>query len=74
MPNPLFNQYGGRIQNGQNSNNILQNFGAFVQNFRRNSSMTPQQKVQELLSSGQMTQEQFNQLGQMANQILGRQS
>lgn len=74
MPNSLFNQYGGRIQNGPNSNNFLQNFGAFVQNFRNNAGMTPQQKVQQLIESGQMSKEQFEQLGQMANQIMGRRS
>ena len=32
----------------------------------------PQQKVQELLNSGQMSQQQFEQLRQMANQITGK--
>jgi len=32
----------------------------------------PRQKVQELLQNGQMTQEQFNQLSQMADQLTGR--
>lgn len=32
----------------------------------------PQQKVQELLNSGKMTQEQFNQLRNLANMLTGK--
>lgn len=61
-------------------NNFMQRFGG-MQNFmnqfnqfRQNlgNQQNPQQMVQHLLDSGQMTQEQFNQLSRMANQILGR--
>ena len=45
-----------------NMMNMMQQFNQFRSTFQGN----PQQKVQELLSSGQMTQEQFNQLSQMA--------
>lgn len=45
--------------------NILQQFNQFKNNFQGD----PRQKVQELLNSGQMTQDQFNQLYQMANQF-----
>ena len=50
--------------------NFMNQFNQFRQNF--GNQQNPQQMVQHLLDSGQMTQEQFNQLSQMANQILGR--
>ena len=37
--------------------------------FKRTFSGNPQQQVQQLLNSGQMTQEQFNQLSKMATQF-----
>ena len=56
----------------QSFNNVLdfQNkFNKFVQDFK--GEQTPQQKVQELLDSGKMTQEQYNTLKEMANKFLG---
>lgn len=60
-------------------NNIFQMFGG-MQNFQNQfnqfkqqiGNQNPQQMVQQLLDSGRMSQQQFNQLGQMANQIMGR--
>lgn len=49
----------------QNMANMIQQFNQFRSTFQGN----PQQKVQELLNSGKMTQEQFNQLSQMAQQF-----
>lgn len=66
MPNPLFQMLGG---------NQPVNDGGFGQmmrelaEFRRNFQGDPKQRVQELLNSGQMTQEQYNHLAQMATQI-----
>lgn len=68
MANPLFNQYG----KNQNGNNSIQSFLTFAQNFRRNSNVSPKQKVQELLDSGQMSLEQFDALRNMANQLTGK--
>ena len=62
MSNPLFNQF----QNKTNQN-IMQQFEQFKKNFTGN----PQQKVQELLNSGKMSQQQFNQLQQMARNLFG---
>ena len=45
--------------------NMIQQFNQFRQTFQGD----PQQQVQQLLNSGQMTQEQFNQLQQMAQQF-----
>lgn len=48
-----------------------QKFEEFARNFQQ-SGQNPQQVVQQLLNSGQMTQDQFNQLRSIANQITGQ--
>ena len=63
MPNPLFQQLGGMSQNPMTQ--MLSEFQKFKQNFRGD----PQQEVQKLLNSGKMTQQQYNQLQQMAMQM-----
>lgn len=45
--------------------NFLTQFNQFKSTFNGN----PEQQVKQLLNSGQMTQEQFNQLAQTANQL-----
>ena len=45
--------------------NMVQQFNQFRQTFQGD----PQEQVQQLLNSGQMTQEQFAQLQQMAQQF-----
>ena len=51
---------------------FLQKFKEFATNFQQNSKgLTPQQMVQNLLNNGKMTQAQFNQYRNMANQIMG---
>ena len=50
---------------GMGNNQMLERFRKFKQSF----SGDPRQKVQELLNSGQMSQSQFNQLQQMAQQF-----
>lgn len=62
MPSPLFNTFGN--QGGQ-MNDLINQFNRFRQTFNGN----PQQQVQQLLNSGRMTQEQFNQFRQMAEQM-----
>ena len=44
---------------------MMQQFNQFKNNFRGN----PQTEVERLISSGQMSQEQFEQFRSMANQI-----
>lgn len=63
MPSPLFNAFG--TPNTGNFGNMLNQFRQFKQTFSGN----PQQQVQNLLNSGRMTQEQFTQLKQMAEQM-----
>lgn len=66
MNNMFFNRFGGFA-------NFMTQFNQFRQNAQQNG-INPQQQVQNLLNSGQMTQEQFNQLRDMANLITGRNS
>lgn len=71
MPNPLFSVLGGNTQQPDNGfAQMMQDLEDFKKNFTGN----PRQKVQELLRTGQMSQEQFNTLGNMASQIMGRMS
>lgn len=68
--NPLYNLLGG-------GNNVplpgplgnMQNFMNQFNQFRQTFHGDPKQQVQQMLNSGQMTQEQFNQLSQMATQL-----
>lgn len=81
--NPLYNQLMQGRQPAQNMNPsqgfqngsispMAQQFANFAKNFRQMSQgITPQQFAQQMLNSGQMTQEQFRQFGALANQILG---
>ena len=65
MPNGMM--YGNSFGPFGNMMNMIQQFNQFRSNFQGN----PQQKVQELLNSGQMSQQQFNQLSQMAQVFRG---
>lgn len=67
MANPLFNLLNNNTNFGQFGNfmNFMNQFNQFKQNYSGN----PQQQVQNLLNSGQMSQEQFNKLAQMATQF-----
>ena len=53
-----------------NPQQFLQQFETFKRNFQQ-SGQNPQAMVQQLLNNGQMTQDQFNQLRNIANQITG---
>ncbi len=64
MSNPLYQALGG-YQNAGNTNEMIRAFEEFRRNFRGD----PKQTVQNLLNSGQLTQAQFNQLAQEANQL-----
>ena len=67
MPNPLYNSLAANTQafNDGGFSNFINEFNNFRKSFKGN----PKQKVQELLNSGRMSQEQFNMLSQMANQM-----
>ena len=56
--NPLFKMFGGAMPNNVgNMGNIIQQFQQFKNNFRGD----PRQQVQQMLNSGRVTQEQYNQ-------------
>lgn len=59
----LFKMFGQQAPSG--FANMLSQFQQFKQNFNGD----PQQQVQQLLNSGQMTQQQFNKLSQAATQF-----
>lgn len=59
MSNPLYNAM------GNNQPNIFQQFQQFRQNFKGD----PQQQVQQLLNTGKISQQQYNQAVQMAQQF-----
>ena len=60
MANPLF----GMMQN-QMPNNLMQRFQQFAQMFRGD----PRQQIQQMLNSGKVSQAQYNQAVQMAQQL-----
>lgn len=68
MGNPLFNMFGQNSQNRGPFGNLMNLVGQF-NNFRNSFQGDPEQKVKELLNSGQMTQAQFDQLSQVAKQF-----
>ena len=66
MANPLYGQFGGQqVNNG---------FSDFMNEFHRlqQTVKNPRQEVERLLNTGAMSQQDFNRLGQMANQMMGR--
>lgn len=70
MSNPLFGN------GGMGQNNMFGPFGGMMNfmnqlnQFRNGIQGNPQQMVQNMLQNGQMSQDQFTQLSNMANQIM----
>lgn len=62
MGNPLFNQF-------NNQNNGIFDLVNQIQDFQRMFKGDPKQEVERLLSTGEMSQQQFNQFAQIANQL-----
>ena len=65
MANSLYNMLGGTSNQLGNIPNFIQRLNQFSQTIQGD----PKQQVQQLLNSGQMSQQQYNQLSQMATQI-----
>lgn len=63
MSNPLFQALGGKQQPG-----MLQQFQQFMQQMK---GKDPQKILNDMVSSGQITQDQLNQAQQQAHQIQG---
>lgn len=67
MNNSLFNILGPqRINQGNNFMNLISQFNEFKSVYKGGD---PKQQVQSLLRSGQMSQEQFKQLAETADQL-----
>lgn len=64
MSNLLFQQMGGGMPNNGMAQ-MIQRFNQFRQAFQGD----PRQQVQQLLNSGKVSQEQYNNAVQMANQL-----
>ena len=66
MSNPLFQMLTGQVAKSMpGPMNILQQFMQFRQMFRGD----PRQQVQQMLNSGKVSQEQYNQAVQLAKQL-----
>lgn len=64
MSNPIFQQMASQMpQNGMNG--LIQRFQQFRQQFQGD----PRQQVQQLLNSGKISQQQYNNAVQMAQQF-----
>lgn len=62
MANNLFNQFGRQI-------NPLEQLAQQAREFQKQFKGSPRQEVERLLQTGQMSQAQFNQYSQIAQQV-----
>ena len=62
MGTPLFDTFGNNNQFG----NLIQQAQAFKRQF---ANINPRAEVERLLNSGEMSQQQFNQYSQIAQQV-----
>ena len=65
MSNPLFNALGGGMPQVNGPMQMIQQFMQFKQNFKGD----PKAEVQKMLQSGRISQQQLNQVQQMAGQF-----
>lgn len=65
MANPLFSMFGGNAPI-----NPMAQLVRDAKNFRKSFTGNPRDEVQRLLNSGQMSQQQFNQFSQIAQQVV----
>lgn len=63
--NPLFNALGGGMSQGNGLMQMVQQFMQFKQNFKGD----PKAEVEKMLQSGRISQQQLNQVQQMAGQF-----
>ncbi len=61
--NPLFNSLNS---NQNNTSNFLDNFNTFKKTLGSNPSQFAEQQIKQMLSTGKISQQQFNQASQMA--------
>lgn len=63
MANPLYNNF-------SNQSNPMADLIRQAKDFKRQFNGNPRQEVERLLQTGRMSQQQFNQFSQMAQQIV----
>lgn len=63
MSNSLYNQFGRQ-------NNPFEQLAQQARDFRKQFSGNPRQEVERLLQTGQMSQKTFNELSQVAQQVV----
>ena len=68
MRNALFTALNG---NNQQNMNPMQQLISDAKRMKQTFTGNPKEEVQKLLNSGAMSQEQFNQYAQIANQLIG---
>lgn len=70
MPgSPLFNSFGGGNQGPSLIPPGIRNLMTAFQQFKQTFQGDPRQQVQDLLFSGKISQDQYNQAVQMANEL-----
>ena len=65
MANPLYNMFGNNIPINPVAK-LIQD----ARQFKKSFTGSPKDEVQRLLNSGQMSQRQFNQFSQIAQQVI----
>ena len=63
MSNPLYNNFG-------NQSNPMADIIRQARDFKKQFTGNPRDEVQRLLNTGAMSQQQFNQLSQIAQQVV----
>jgi hypothetical protein len=63
MSNSLYNQFGKQ-------NNPIEQLAQQARDFKKQFNINPRQEVERLLKTGQMSQAQFNQFSQIAQQVV----
>lgn len=71
MSNPIFNMFNYSIPNNNlgNFSNFMNDFNKFRQSLGSNPAQYAENVVKQMVSSGKISQEQFNQATQMASMI-----
>ena len=63
MSNPLYNNFG-------NQSNPMADLIRQARDFKKQFNINPRQEVERLLQTGQMSQKTFNELSQIAQQVV----
>lgn len=69
--NPFYQSFQQQNQNGGLPRNFQEAASSIIAQLNARH-MTPEQRVRQMLQNKEMTQEQFEQLSRMADQITGR--